>query len=401
MLLPCKSKKSIRSQSLEISWSTHFVEVSGGSREASVYGSEAYIKALIAGSGSRARFLFPVVRRGEEVIVSGCFQELVLYREDLDELGRLFASDSNFSLRLENMVKMVMSLGKGKKGVRILIAGNAQVSGPYGLFFHSSIGRDEQALWWSQITEAVEHDHGPFSIMMVKEFAEDRRVIAKALKQDGFNTVPSLPVMVMPIDPAWKSFEDYLQAMASKYRIRAKSARKKKQGITRVHWDAEQISKHLEEIEVLYMNVFSRARFRLYRMHADYFLHLKENLGEEFSFIAYLKGEKMVGFCTSLIYGNKADAHLIGLDYEVNKSHSLYLNMLYDYVEDGILNHIELLDFGRTAMEIKSTVGAVPLEQHALVKMRNSILHGLGCILMENSTPHPWVQRHPFRDEGE
>jgi hypothetical protein len=51
-------------------------------------------------------------------------------------------------------------------------------------------------------------------------------------------------------------------------------------------------------------------------------------------------------------------------------------------------------------MEIKSTVGAVPVEFQPLVKIRNTILSGLTCVLMENSSPEPWIQRHPFREES-
>jgi hypothetical protein len=94
---------------------------------------------------------------------------------------------------------------------------------------------------------------------------------------------------------------------------------------------------------------------------------------------------------------DRADAHLIGLNYETNKSHSLYLNMLYQYVEDSISAQVKVLDLGRTAMEIKSTVGAIPVDLSVYLKLKNPLLNGLACMLAGSSSSEAWVQRHPFK----
>ncbi|MEZ5174149.1 MAG: hypothetical protein R2850_11760 [Bacteroidia bacterium] len=46
----------------------------------------------------------------DEVIARGVFQELILYKEDLDEMGRLFSSDSRLMLRVEALFKMLVHL---------------------------------------------------------------------------------------------------------------------------------------------------------------------------------------------------------------------------------------------------------------------------------------------------
>ncbi|MEX1190277.1 MAG: GNAT family N-acetyltransferase [Bacteroidia bacterium] len=365
-----------------------------------IYAGEAYIDALIKGSGKKGKFHQAEIFVGDTLIAWGCFQELVLYREDLNELGRLFGSDSKLSLRLESLFKLLVNIRNGKKGLRILIAGNAQVSGPFGLFFRNSVDEKTQALIWTSVLESCENQFGPYSIILAKEFRENQKLTIGELKKLGLRKINSLPVMTMQLNPEWKSFKDYIAAMSSKYRIRAKAARKKGKAVRREDWQTDQINARLEEINTLYRNVFNKARFRLFRMEADYFSALKENLGESLHFNAYLQGDKLIGFSTSIFHEHQADAHLIGIDYEANKEFSLYQNMLYDYVEKGISSGITKIDFGRTAMEIKSTVGAIPEDMHVMVKIRNTILDGLTCILMENSSPRDWVQRHPFRDES-
>lgn len=368
-------------------------------KDAGVYAGAEYLRALEAGCGGKGKFLYPIVKQGDKIVAHGCFQELVLYKENLDELGRLFESDSKFTLHIESVVKMLVHLGSGKKGIRILIAGNAQVSGPYGLYFDEGINSKAVANIWSKVVSEADMVQGPYSIIMVKEFPKEYGQTLAQFNKESYRKVPSLPIMVMPVSSEWKVFDDYLNAMASKYRIRARAARKKGVQLERQQWGFESIHEHSDQIDELYRNVFDKARFRLFRMRPAYFESLKRELGDRLRFNAYLVKGKLVGFSTFIIHNNQGDAHLIGLDYEANKKYSLYQNILYDYVEQAIELGIARLDLGRTAMEIKSTIGAIPEEHQVLVKMRNPILNGISCMLMENSSPKHWVQRHPFKED--
>ena len=383
----------------QIDWLDSPPESSSTGWKNSFYFEQGYIQALIQGSGAKGRFLFPCIRQGKEIIAWGCFQELILYREELDELGRLFASDSRFAIKVEGLVKSLIHLGSGKKGIRILIAGNCQVTGPYGMTFSPHLSDSVKSECWSNILKQAEQQFGPYSITLVKDFNDNQDLIIDSLRTDGFRRVPTLPVMRFHLDKSWNQYEDYLNAMASKYRIRAKAARKKGVKLQREIWTEVEIKEHLEQINQLYRNVFDKARFRLFRISPNYFLHLKQAFQDRFLFKAYLFDGKLVGFSTFLIDSVQSDAHLIGIDYSANKQFSLYQNMLYDYVDTAIEHRTACIDFGRTAMEIKSTIGAIPEDSPVIVKMRNPLLNGMACILVENSTPAPWIQRHPFREE--
>lgn len=364
-----------------------------------IYGSESYLNALIQGSGSKGSFLRPEIFLGEELLAWGCFQELVLYREDLNELGRLFGSDSKFSLRLEALFKLLVHIGNGRKGIRILIAGNTQVSGPYGVFFKPDVNEELKARIWSEVLKTCDALRGPYSIILAKEFYQSQNEIVERFKKNGYRAIQSLPIMTMKLEKDWASFEDYLAALSSKYRIRAKAARKKGEKVKRIIWGVEEIRARAKEIYSLYNNVYEKARFRLFKIEENYFSALKTNLRDSIIFQAYLLDDKLIGFSTLVLHESHADAHLIGLDYEANKQFSVYQNILYDYIEAAIDRGIHKIDFGRTAMEIKSTVGAVPEEMKVMVKIRNTLLDSVTCILMENSSPRKWIQRHPFKEE--
>lgn len=363
--------------------------------EYGVYGSFEYLKALSKSAGEFGSFIYPKVYLNGKVIAAGCFQELHLNREKLNDLGRIFAADSSWTIRLEGAVKGL--LGAKSKSMKVLIAGNCQVSGPYGLFFDSSVEENMQQLIWQQLINYIENQLYPYSIVLVKDLGGRSAEMDANWRKDSFTATQVLPVMQMKLDSSWNSFEDYLAAMGSKYRIRAKAARKKGKELKVQRWDTEKIIDHIDAIMDLYDQVYQRARFRLQKVSKDYFVQLSKMDSNKFIFNAWLEEGNLVGFSTMILDRGRADAHLIGLNYETNKTHSLYLNMLYQYVEDSISEKANLLDLGRTAMEIKSTVGAVPVDLSVYLKLKNPLLNGLACMLAGSAAPENWVQRHPFK----
>ena len=77
----------------------------------------------------------------------------------------------------------------------------------------------------------------------------------------------------------------------------------------------------------------------------------------------------------------------------------LYLNMLYNMTEFGITHQFKKIIFGRTALEIKSSIGATPIQLHGFMRHSNSLIHkNLSWIftLLEPNTN--WLERHPFKD---
>jgi hypothetical protein len=360
-----------------------------------IYGSYAYLDALSKTSGDLGKFLYPQIYLEGKLIAAGCFQELHLNREKLNELGRLFSADSSWTIRLEGMLKGL--LGAKSKSLKVLIAGNCQVSGPYGLFYTAAVSEQVQLKVWQQMIQFIERELDPYSILLVKDLNGKSDQMDSSWRRAGFTATQALPVMQMEILPDWSSFDDYLSAMGSKYRIRAKAARKKGKDLVVQRWNTDEIAEHMDEIMNLYLQVYQRARFRLQKVSQDYFIKLSMMESDKFIFNAWLENGQLVGFSTMFLDQKRADAHLIGLNYDTNKSHSLYLNMLYQYVEDAILSNVELLDLGRTAMEIKSTVGAIPLDFSVYIKLKNPLLNGLAYMLAGSATTETWVQRHPFR----
>jgi hypothetical protein len=233
---------------------------------------------------------------------------------------------------------------------------------------------------------------------MVKDFAPERDTMAGPLLKDKCFRLHADPVMVMKLRPEWASLDDYIQDLSSKYRVRANASIAKLKGITIRDLDHGEIIANEPEIAMLLEQVLSKAPVKLVRAVTRYFMQLKQHFGDHYDFRGYFKGDRMVAFTSGLWDNSHYEAHYIGLDYEHNKQFNLYQNILYGFVEDAIRKAPGCnLYFGRTALEIKSTVGARPVDMGCYLKLSNPVIHTLARPFIGKTGPGTWIPRDPFR----
>lgn len=121
-------------------------------------------------------------------------------------------------------------------------------------------------------------------------------------------------------------------------------------------------------------------------------------MGEQFQLHAYFLGDTLVAFRTLIYNYDELDAHFLGVDDAYNREHQVYLNILYDLVNDAIEAKAHRLDFARTALEIKSSVGALPEEMICFFKHRNSLSSKLIQLVFDSFNPkEEWQPRSPFK----
>ena len=196
----------------------------------------------------------------------------------------------------------------------------------------------------------------------------------------------------------WQTFDEYLNAMSKKYRNRAKGIVKKGLELERKNFSATEIKENAEQIQRLYNNVHLKASFRMASLSTDYFVEMKKVLKDKFNFVAYYHTGEMVGFKSSFILEKSIEAHFIGLNYEVNKELEVYQNMLYDYVKETIDSNLEQLILGRTASEIKSTVGAEAYQLTCYIRHRNPLSNHLIKPFIDSIKTTDWIPRNPFKE---
>jgi hypothetical protein len=259
---------------------------------------------------------------------------------------------------------------------RVLLCGNPFVSGPHGFSFKKELGADIKAeLLCEAMNEALEHFNNQgqkVRICLIKDFACYQKELFQELKKCGFGSISADPIMVLPMLSSWHNWEDYTSGLISKFRSKANTAYKKSADVTAVFWNLKDMQENEEHWYPLYQQVYEQAQNRWLPLTARALCTMKKKLGDALVFRAYFWKERLVGFSVAIL-DDEMDAHLVGLDYQVNKEIYLYSRMLYDFVNLGIEKKVKQIVFGRTAVEMKSALGAMPVQYGNVIRHSQSI----------------------------
>ncbi len=363
------------------------------------------LKYLESAENSRLpgmQFRYALIRAGGEPVSVLYFQLVNLSDAglggilNLEEYGGLAGSMSS---RINDIL---FRPGKNKESF-ILVCGNLLVSGEHGI---AAVNDDEFSIAVSTIApvkKLIVHtlsSNARLVAFMVKDFYTPHDSITKNILKKDYFLLNTDPEMIFKVQPEWKDFEDYKNALSSKYRVRTNSVISKAADIIIRELPEPEIVSRIEEIYNLNDAVIRKAPVKLARPSADYFLELKKKFGNNYRIHGFLLKNKLIAFTSGLWNHEHYEAHYIGLDYQYNTTYSLYQNILYTYIEDAIRCRSANLYFGRTALEIKSTTGARPHFLGCYFRFANRVLNTLAKPLVSSTGPKNWIPRDPFKSNG-
>lgn len=347
------------------------------------------------------RFHYAIIYDMGQPVAIAYFQVIDFSAESFGSI--LEQDNSEFSCFITDYIKKHLAnhilRSADKVNMRLLICGNAYVSGEHGFTCAPGINKTEVIDALADVIYRIsraEKLRGKIAAVLVKDFYSSSLPHARELDEYKYHDFLVEPNMI--VDIQWKTFEEYLNAMSKKYRHRAKSIVKKGAGLERKEFNAEEIMANAGEIQTLFNNVHLKAKFRMASLTSPYFAELKRTLADKFNFTAYYHDGKLVGFRSSFTLENEQEAHFIGLDYELNKELEVYQNILYDYIIEAIKNNKKQLILGRTASEIKSTVGAEAYELTCYIRHRNPLSNRIIKPFIDYLKPSEWVPRNPFKE---
>jgi predicted N-acyltransferase len=300
-----------------------------------------------------------------------------------------------------NLFEKYIDSNKEEILLRLFTCGNNLVSGEYGFLFNARVPHADANLLLLEISDLISKEEklsGTISAILLKDFREPLlpKKIFKDRKYSDFFVEPNL---VVEIPAGVNTLEKYLELFSKKYRNRAKGIFKDLQGVQTRYLELEEITKAEKQIFRLYENVFEKAKFKLIKLPGHYFSAVKKIFKAQFIFKGFYYESKMIGFASCFVKtdGN-LEAHYIGIDYEVNNRFNLYQNILYTMIEEGITHQCTKVNLGRTAAEIKTTVGAKPQELLCYMKPQNTISKLIQKPFISFLQPAAWTARNPFKE---
>ncbi len=285
----------------------------------------------------------------------------------------------------------------------ILVNGSLMLTGQHGFYFDPKfVKKENEILLLNEALESgmelLEKQGEKLSGTLIKDFPQDRLPFSRKLIPLGHNEFTVQPSMIMDIWPEWKTFDDYSDSLHSKYRVRMRRAFKKADGVEKREFDLEMIRENLGKLYQLYLNIASNSGFNMVNLNEKYLLGLKKQFPKRFRLFGYYLDGKLIGFFTTFLNGRELEAHFLGFEPNHNLDLQIYLNMLFDMVRIGIESGAEQIVFARTAMAIKSSVGAEAHEMFCYMRHRNPFSNKFVKPLLNYLRPdQDWEPRHPFK----
>lgn len=284
----------------------------------------------------------------------------------------------------------------------VLVIGNNMLTGQNAFSFSNKIDTIEALKTIKKATTQLKkilNDKGlKVHATTFKDFTKEEIPNFLSAGFDDSYQFSTQPNMIFRVPDNWKSEQDYIDDLTKKYRDQYKRARKKASGIEKRKMDLSDIIKQEDIIYDLYYHVAKNAHFNTFFLTKNHFRTLKEVLKDQFLFYGYFLDEKLIGFNTIIKNGKVMDTYFLGYDDTIQREKMLYLNMLYDIVAYSINKGYKEIVFARTALEIKSSIGAQPQEMFGFIKHNNPIIDlAIEKIFCYLDPEVIWQERNPFK----
>jgi hypothetical protein len=308
---------------------------------------------------------------------------------------------------------------------KVLCLGQFLTTGPFCQDGLHRLAASEAAELLPAVAETMMRCRSGYLAFLLKDLYPSLHPATRELQAQGHYLLPVDPAMTMNLRPEWNTTDDYLASLTSKYRVRYRRARGKLEGITRRRLSVGEVVGYQDRLYELYQQISQGADFNATDLQPEYFPwlakacspkdHLQALLSvyqggyseqnnmamerEDSCLHGYFNEEgSLIGFTSAIPNGKVYHAHFLGLEGAYKQSHHLYHNMLFDLLDDAISGGFATIDYGRTALEIKSSLGAEATDFALLIKARYGWLNRLIPIFTPAVYTAPaWTARNPFR----
>lgn len=355
-----------------------------------IFLSTSYLKSLEEGIPSNMQLFFIEVYSTEKLVGIAIVQYI-----EIKQLSTLGERDPWLHKSLRNFCLKKFCPG-------VLVIGNNLLTGNHG-FSHSQ--NVDPNLFLESIENSLKNIQNQLKIQKKKASMITWKDYtfpdySSFFKPKKYVTLQAQPNMIFHVKKQWKDFESYKAALHKKYRQQLQRAQRKIVHLEKKKLDLNWIKHNEEQLHALYYAVAENAPFNTFILPKNHFSALKNQLNDQFYLYGYFDKDVLIGFSTLIANGKQMDTYFLGYNPQVQKNYLLYLNMLYDMVAFSINQGFEKIIFGRTALEIKSSIGAEPEEVIGWMQHQKPFIHrNLAKITKWVEPKATWTVRHPFTEK--
>ncbi len=351
-----------------------------------IYYSPEFLKAFEI-SNSDIDFNYIIILKNDEAIAFANTQIVTIGIETITK-----------NIKISNSFKSNINRLFCNQNPKIMFCGNVFLSGEYGTFLKEGEDKIETFKAIAEAIKTLYKSTKKLNAVFVKDFKTESIYITKQLKEFGYTTMHVEPNMIINLNQKWHSFKGYINNLKSKYRVKANKADSKSELLEVKFLNNADIEYYKNELQKLYENTIENANFNAQILNLNTYTHLKKSYKDNFIVKGYFLENKLVGFLSAMVNQNNLDAHFIGLDYSLNKEYAIYPRILNDYVRIGIEKKSNQINLGRTASEIKSTLGAKPEKLTCYIRHAKRIPNTFIKPFIGNIKIKSFKQHQPFKE---
>ena len=358
-------------------------------KDNNTYFSSGFLRAFET-SNPNIDFKYILVSNGEKPVAMANIQTIKL---SIDVILK--------NIKLANWLKRFVNFLFCREHITIMFCGNVFLSGEHGIIICDDVDKAEIIKAIGTEIDKLIKQTKPLHAVFIKDFVEESRILTDNFQDFGFAPMHVEPNMIISINPEWNTFEDYKASLKSKYRVKVNKADSTSAMLETKLFNETNFATYKDELQKLYQNTIDNANFNAQVLNLDTYIKLRETYHEDFIVKAYFYNDKLVGFLSALANNHHLDAHFIGLDYSLNKTHAIYPRILNDYIRLGIEKKAKYINLGRTASEIKTTVGAEPVELTCYIKHKRPFINSLLKPFIKQIQLKDFKQHQPFKTKKE
>lgn len=305
--------------------------------------------------------------------------------------------------RLEGKLKELLHRSVGLSKIWVLLCGDLYTTAPHAFWFLPEISMDRRWIYlmtaFRRVRQWVSDWVSP-ELMVIKDFSEGMLPSVDHLDDSGFHRISTDPNMVLDIAPHWRSLGDYMEALNSHYRRQAATVIATSSGVRCEFLSREAAIHHSARLDALHEQVYEKAVIRYSAVPTGYFKLMASQMTDLFGLRGYFYNGILVGFVSYFWDADSMQCQYLGMDYSVKNQVPLYQLMLYDVLDVAIQKGVKRIEYGRTASEIKASLGAHPVPTFAMVKHRNVIKDQLIDLFVALMHAVEFKERHVYKTKG-
>ena len=351
----------------------------------------SYLKLLEDTLTGEMEFMYAVLRNPDGLL-GICYFQVVRFKGT--NLTAYFPKDNRgIKNKLLNLTRSLVAM----IDMRLLVSGNLFITGEQGISFLSPVTDLEKSFHLAHTIDHIFRVRKYIKAVLLPDMYEPAGDFDTAFLRNKYQRIFVEADMSMTLPHEWKSFDDYMAAISSKYRIRAKKVLQNSHQLTSCELGREELEAQLDRFFELYRAVADKADFNIAKLPKAYYPLQKKLSPDMYKVFGYYLDGRMVGFMSLFILPHKTEVHYCGIDYTINKEHGLYQRMLYDVIRYAAEHNLRKLHFGRTAPEVKSTIGAIPHPMYGYLRHRNRIINSFMGLFTGRLKPREYILRNPFK----